>query len=233
MSWKIATPIDSSQLLKIHKDELKFYRKELEEAHPALWAEFQKQCLILKEHNEYRAHMEYLQREYPEFEIIPLALNDIWCAFSHQAFIVDEYARQVGSLPDIYRFSNRLEELKTLRFKAEEALDVANTLRQLREEADCERDYIERIDVHVDGGEEEWRQAHVDLERLEVKVLLAELNLHLLRESCLERLFEIEKEIESLVACSLDLLITEEPEIEVELVLENGSTLVIEGEDHG
>lgn len=107
------------------------------------------------------------------------------------------------------------------------------TLSILREEYDEQFDYCDVLAVNIveDKDKRRYLEAEVHLERLKVEVLLAELNLRLLRESCLERLFEIEKEIESLVACSLDLLITEEPEIEVELVLENGSTILIEGEE--
>lgn len=231
MSWKISSAAKSSHLLKIHNEQLSFFRDELAKDHPELWAEFEKMCLIVDEHNEYRAHMEYLEREYPGMDIIPHNLQDIWRAFSRQAFIMSEDARQVSILADLYHFGDKLKELEVLRSKAEKALDAADTLRRLRESVEWARHSCDDIDIHVDGGEAKYLEAVAYLKRLKVKTLLAELNLRLLTESCPEQLFEIQEEIESLVACSLDLLITEEPEIEVELVLEDGSTLIIEGDN--
>lgn len=103
----------------------------------------------------------------------------------------------------------------------------------LREEYDEQFDYCDvlaaRASYETDMSRLRREEAHLEL--LKVQVLLAELNLRLLTESCPEQLFEIQEEIGSLVACSLDLLITEEPEIEVELVLEDGSTLIIKGDN--
>lgn len=231
MSWNIPSSPKASHLLRVHKDELKFYRKELAKAHPELWAEFQEQCVVLRKHDEYRAHMEYLERGYSDIDVIPDIIYDIWRAFSRQAFIMSEDARQVSILADLYHFGDKLKELEVLRSKAEKALDAADTLRRLREDVEWARHSCDDIDIHVDGGEAKYLEAVAYLKRLKVKTLLAELNLSLLTQSCPEQLFGIQEEIESLVACSLDLLITEEPEIEVELVLEDGSTLIIEGDN--